>query len=163
MAKETYSVREAATEIGIGVQEIEEAIRVGMLTAEKLQNTGDYIIRHADLMNYMRRDRKDAFSLEGVDKKRILIVDDEFNYANIMKLQLERDKRLDVKIATGGNDALLLARPFRPDLILLDFMLPDITGEKVLEAIRKEQFAKYIKVLVYSAHTKEAIQQVPDL
>lgn len=163
MAKETYTIAEAAVVAGVRAADIEEAIRVGALLATKLQNTGDHYVRHVDLMSYMRHVRKDAFSLDGVDRKRILIVDDEYNFANIMQLQFERDRRFEVKIATGGNDAVNLARQLTPDLILLDFMLPDTTGEKILETVRREMPNADIKVIVYSAHTEEAIRQVPDL
>lgn len=163
MSKETYSISEAATVAGVSETDIREAIRVGVLQAEKFQNTGDLFIHHKELMKFMRSSSKKAFSIEGVDQKRILIVDDELNFANIMKLQLERDKRFEVKVATSGKDALLLTRQFTPDLILLDFMLPDITGEKVLEAIRLQFPAASIKVIVYSAHTREAIKQYPEL
>ena len=58
---------------------------------------------------------------------------------------------------------MLLAKRFKPDIVLIDFMLPDITGDKVLEELRSMQQSKNVKVLVYSAHTEEAVRQVPNL
>src|SRR3990167_10454103 len=103
MQKETYSIWEAAVVAGVSESEIEEAIRVGGLPAQRFQHTGDYLIHHDVLMSYMRHSAKKAFSLEGVDTRRVLIVDDELNFASVVKLQLERDKRFDVKVATNGK------------------------------------------------------------
>jgi DNA-binding response OmpR family regulator len=61
-------------------------------------------------------------------KRRVLIIDDEINFANIMKLELGRDPRIEAKFATWGRDGVMMAENYKPDLCLIDFMLPDITA-----------------------------------
>lgn len=71
-----------------------------------------------------------------MEKQRILIVDDDENIAELISLYLTKECFL-TEIAYTGNDALRLTREFRPDLILLDIMLPDIDGYEVCTEIRK--------------------------
>ena len=73
-----------------------------------------------------------------------------------------RDGRFDVKTATTGYDAGLLTESFKPHLIILDFMLPDITGDDVLAAIQSHRDRR-MKMVVYSVHTRDAIKQHPNL
>jgi DNA-binding response OmpR family regulator len=56
-------------------------------------------------------------------KKRILVVDDEENVSGLLKLYLEAES-FEVQIAEDGLQALTLANQFKPDLIILDIMLP---------------------------------------
>ena len=71
-----------------------------------------------------------------MEKQRILIVDDDENIAELISLYLTKECFL-TEIAYTGTDALRLTREFRPDLILLDIMLPDIDGYEVCTEIRK--------------------------
>jgi two-component system OmpR family response regulator len=69
--------------------------------------------------------------------KKILIVDDEKRIVEIVKAYLERDG-YKVVIAYDGKLALELARKERPDLLILDLMLPEVSGWDVCRALRKE-------------------------
>jgi len=109
----------------------------------------------------MRRSRNTPL-MTGIRKRRVLIIDDEINFANIMKLELERDQRIEAKFATWGRDGVMMAESYKPDLCLIDFMLPDITGDDVLAAIQSHRDRR-MKMVVYSAHTREAIKQHPNL
>jgi len=162
VTKQVYTISDAAAEAGVSIDEIKDAINGGILPAELSQNVGDFIIKQADLIAYIRLVKGKEPSSE-TNLKRVLIIDDEFNFANLMKLELERGKQIEAKTATYGKDGLLLAKRFKPDIVLIDFMLPDITGDKVLEELRSMQQSKNVKVLVYSAHTEEAVRQVPNL
>ncbi len=70
-------------------------------------------------------------------QKRILIVDDEAKIREVMKSYLERDGFLTEE-ATSGSEALVLFREQAFDLIILDLMLPDVSGESVCQQIRLE-------------------------
>src|SRR6185295_1664850 len=58
---------------------------------------------------------------------RALVVDDEVSLGDLLQMAL-RYEGWDVKTATGGQQALTLARQFKPDVIVLDVMLPDLDG-----------------------------------
>lgn len=160
-AKRVYTLPEAAKVAGVSEDELRCAIKDGLLQAQMLQNTGEYHLADRELDLYMRRSRNVPLNT-GLRKRRVLIIDDEINFANIMKLELERDPRIEAKFATWGKDGVMMAESYKPDLCLIDFMLPDITGDDVLAAIQSHRDRR-MKMVVYSAHTREAIKQHPNL
>jgi len=66
--------------------------------------------------------------------KKILVVDDEPSLRDLMELVLKREK-YEVAAAADGKSALSLVREFKPDLILLDIMLPDMSGHEVCKQL----------------------------
>ncbi len=68
---------------------------------------------------------------------KILVVDDDPEIVELFVDVLERDGRFEVKTAGTGYDAGMLTQEFMPDLIILDYMLPDINGNVVCQTIRK--------------------------
>ncbi len=70
-------------------------------------------------------------------KRRILVVDDEKKIVDIVKAYLERE-RYQVIVAYDGEEALDIARDQQPDLLVLDLMLPGISGWDVCRILRKE-------------------------
>lgn len=70
-------------------------------------------------------------------KEKILVVDDERNIVELLKFNLEKEG-YDVVVAYDGIEAVKLARDERPDLIILDIMLPGQGGLEVCRQIRKE-------------------------
>ena len=71
------------------------------------------------------------------DKARILVVDDEPNITDLVSMAL-RYEGFDVEVASDGRTALTRAQSFRPQLIVLDVMLPDLDGFGVLKRIRAD-------------------------
>ncbi|OEF96090.1 response regulator transcription factor [Desulfuribacillus alkaliarsenatis] len=70
-------------------------------------------------------------------EKKILVVDDEPKIVDIITMYLKKDGFL-VRTAYNGRDALKVFREWKPSLIILDLMMPEMTGEQTCEAIRKE-------------------------
>ena len=68
---------------------------------------------------------------------RILVVDDELNITDLLATAL-RFEGFSVETTNSGNEALVKARSLRPDLILLDVMLPDLDGTEVCRQLRAE-------------------------
>ena len=63
---------------------------------------------------------------------------------------LERDGRFEVKTAGSGYDAGMITQEFMPDLIILDYMLPDINGNVVCQTIRKNPAFEHTKIVIVS-------------
>lgn len=85
--------------------------------------------------------------------KNILIVDDDVHIGNVLEETLSREG-YGVTRAYSGTEALLyLSGPARPDLILLDLMLPGLSGEEVLAQLTETQRCSGIPVIVLSAKT----------
>ncbi len=162
MYQKRYTLPEASRTAGVSEDELRCAIKDGILRADFQENTGEFHINSLDLTDYMKRSRQMPAPM-GPRKRKVLIVDDEINFANIMKLELERDSRIEAKFATWGKDGVMMAETYAPDLCLIDFMLPDITGDQVLASLNRSRNLRKTKVVVYSAHTREAIKQQPNL
>ncbi len=84
-------------------------------------------------------------------KRKILIVDDDENLLEILKIYLEKDG-YSVMQAADGIEALRQFRQGRPDLIVLDLMLPGLSGEKVCSRIRLESD---LPIIMLTAKTTE--------
>jgi CheY-like chemotaxis protein len=82
-------------------------------------------------------------------KLKILLVDDELDFLEIMSVRI-KDWGYDFVKATGGKDALEKIKLEEPDIIILDYMMPDMSGEAVLERIRRTD-AK-IPVIMFTAY-----------
>jgi DNA-binding response OmpR family regulator len=84
------------------------------------------------------------------DLKKILIVEDERKIAEIMAAYLDREG-FSVKTTASGSEALGLEKSFEPNLIILDLMLPDLTGEEVCRELRKHTDTPIIMVTARTA------------
>ena len=87
--------------------------------------------------------------------KKILIVDDEDDVRELVHVTLE-DEGFDIYEASEGNEALAKAKEFKPDLIILDVMIPGKTGYEVCEELKKDPDTKNTYVLFLSARGKAA-------
>ncbi|MBT5470412.1 MAG: response regulator [Nitrospina sp.] len=84
---------------------------------------------------------------------KILIVDDEPNNLDIMGHFL-RSGGLNISIATSGNQALSIVSKNKPDLILLDIVMPDIEGFEVCEILKKDVATENIPVIFITARSE---------
>jgi len=80
---------------------------------------------------------------------KILAVDDDPNNITILKELL--DDNYDLKAATTGEQALEIAQDFRPDIILVDIMMPGMDGYEVCRLLREHDTLKYTKIIMVSA------------
>lgn len=95
--------------------------------------------------------------------KLILVAEDDDFYANIYKVKLTKEG-FDVVIARDGEMALKAARDRKPDLILLDLIMPNMDGFEALKHIRLDPSLKDIKVIALSnLGQEEDIKKVRDL
>ncbi|RLQ89342.1 response regulator [Notoacmeibacter ruber] len=85
---------------------------------------------------------------------RILYVDDDADIREIAEMSLQLDPELDVKCSDNGKDALEIAREWKPDLILLDVMMPNMDGPTVLSHLREETETTHIPVVFMTARTQ---------
>ena len=84
-------------------------------------------------------------------KKRILVVDDEAALTRMVKLNLEHTGDYEVRTENEGAMAIPAAREFRPDLILLDVMMPGMSGDEVAAMLKEEEALANIKLIFVTA------------
>ncbi len=89
------------------------------------------------------------------DKKLILIVEDEKDIVNLLKIRLASQGYKDVICAYDGQEGLNLAQRQLPDLIILDLMLPKIDGYKVCRMLKFSDKYKHIPIIIYSARSQD--------
>jgi DNA-binding response OmpR family regulator len=83
-------------------------------------------------------------------KTRVLVVDDDPAIIEMLVELLERDGRFEVQTAATGFDAGLRTREFRPDVLVLDYMLPDINGNAVCRSIRSDESLRDVRIIIVS-------------
>ncbi len=86
-----------------------------------------------------------------MERKRILIVDDEPGLTQILQLNLAQTGRYDVRTVNKGSDAVTIARTFQPDLILLDVVMPDVDGGQIAQRMKLEPSLHDIPIVFLTA------------
>lgn len=89
-------------------------------------------------------------------KKRILIVDDEERFTGSLKTFLEQTGLYEVRVTHRGEDAIPAVKQFRPDLLLLDVMMPDMDGYEVCRRLKADFATCDIPVIFVTARVKTA-------
>jgi DNA-binding response OmpR family regulator len=87
--------------------------------------------------------------------KRILFVEDDDALASVYLVRLEAEG-FNVKRVANGEDALAAAISFRPDLVLLDVMMPKVSGFDVLDILRNTPETTNLKIIMLTALSQES-------
>jgi len=90
-----------------------------------------------------------------MNKKKILVVDDEVALVELLSIRLEAND-YEVLTAYDGQDGLDKARSLKPDLIVLDLMLPKLDGYKVCRMLKFDEKYKNIPIIMFTARAQEA-------
>ena len=88
-------------------------------------------------------------------KKRILLVDDEKSLTTLLKLNLEETGNYDVRVENWPEDALAAAREFKPDLVLLDIIMPRMPGGNVAALIDNDPQLKGTPIVFLTAAVRK--------
>lgn len=86
-----------------------------------------------------------------MEKKRILIIDDESTFTRMVRLNLEKTGRFEVREENAAANGLKAARDFKPHLILLDVLMPTLDGGDVKAQIRRNRNLKTVPILFLTA------------
>ena len=86
-----------------------------------------------------------------MDKKKILIIDDEQSFSEMVKLNLESTNKYEVKLEIDSRNALSSVRKYRPDLILLDVIMAHMEGPDVARVISEDSALKEIPTIFLTA------------
>lgn len=94
-------------------------------------------------------------AVSGTRNKKILLVEDDDNLANVYSTRLQAEG-FEIKRVPNGEDALASALQFKPDLILLDVMMPKVSGFDVLDILRNTPETADVKVIMLTALSQDA-------
>ena len=103
-----------------------------------------------------------------MEKKRILIIDDESTFTRMVRLNLEKTGRFEVREENAAANGLTAAREFKPDIIFLDIVMPKIDGGDVAQQIRSDPLLAQVPIVFLTAivsrsETKQDIGGFPFL
>ncbi|PIP68665.1 MAG: two-component system response regulator [Candidatus Omnitrophica bacterium CG_4_9_14_0_2_um_filter_42_8] len=94
-----------------------------------------------------------------MDKKRILVVDDEEDILNILRFRLEANN-YEVLVASDGQEGLNKARSEKPDLMILDLMLPKLDGYKVCRMLKFDEAYKSMPIIIFTARAQKKDEEL---
>jgi len=99
-----------------------------------------------------------------MSKKKILVIDDEVNFSNLLKINLEDIGEYEVKAIYKGSEGYEAAREFCPDMIIIDVVLKDADGRDVLSLIKSDSQFQHVSVIILSAvPLKQILEKHPVL
>ncbi len=152
--KDLFTTGEAADVCKVSQQTIIRCFDAGRLDGFRIPGSKFRRIPRQSLVKFMKENNIPLDNLDS-GKKKVLIVDDDAEIVELMTDVLVRDGRFDIKTAASGYDAGIMTQQFLPDLILLDYMLPDVNGNVVCETIRKNPEFESIKIIIVSGVVKQ--------
>lgn len=148
-AKQVFTTGEAAEVCKVSQQTIIRCFDAGRLNGFRVPGSRFRRIPREELIKFMKANDipTDGFA---TGKKRVLVVDDDPSIVELFTDVLSGDNRLELRSAATGYDAGIVSSTFKPDLMILDFMLPDINGNVVCETVRKNDQLKDMKIIIVS-------------
>jgi two-component system, OmpR family, response regulator len=149
MVKSVYTTGEVADICKVSQQTVIRCFDSGRLKGFRVPGSRFRRITREGLIQFMKENGIPLTQLDS-GKKRVLIVDDEPSIVEMLVELLERDGRFDVRTASTGFDAGVLAGAFQPDIIILDYMLPDINGNVVCRTVRSNPNLQHVKIIIVS-------------
>ena len=147
--KQVFTTGEAAELCKVSQQTIIRCFDSGRLHGFRVPGSRFRRIPRDELIRFMRENGIPADRFER-GKRRILVVDDDPGIIEMFVEMLGRDGRFEVKTAMTGYDAGMLTEQFKPHLVVLDYMLPDINGNVVCQRIRANADLHETRIVVVS-------------
>lgn len=147
--KDLFTTGEAADVCRVSQQTIIRCFDTGRLDGFRVPGSKFRRIPRASLIKFMK---DNSIPLDNLDsgKKKVLIVDDDAEIVELISEVLIRDGRFEIRTASSGYEAGIATQQFKPDLILLDYMLPDVNGNVVCQTIKKNPEFENTKVIIVS-------------
>ena len=147
--KQVYSTGEAAEICRVSQQTIIRCFDAGKLHGFRVPGSKFRRIPRQALLKFMKENDIPLDNLDG-GRIKVMVVDDDPEIVELFVDVLTRDGRFDVRTARSGFDAGLVANEFEPDVVVLDYMLPDINGNVVCTRLRGESKFDHVKIIIVS-------------
>ena len=152
--KTVFTTGEAAKVCKVSQQTIIRCFDNGQLKGFRVPGSRFRRIPREALYKFMKDNGIPTEALES-GKRKVLLVDDDVELVELIHKVLEEDGRFEMRIATNGFDAGMMVKEYRPDLIVLDVMLPDINGKEVCHRVRADPTLEDVRILCISGMIEE--------
>ncbi len=147
--KTVFTTGEAADVCKVSQQTIIRCFDSGRLKGFRVPGSRFRRIPRDALLAFMKDNGIPPDQLDS-GKAKVLVVDDDPNIVELFADVLNRDGRFEVRSAKSGYEAGMLTQDFRPDLIILDYQLPDVNGNVVCQTIRQNPDFEHVKIIFVS-------------
>lgn len=147
--KTVFTTGEAAKICKVSQQTIIRCFDNGSLKGFRVPGSRFRRIPRDQLFSFMKDNGIPTDALES-GKKKLLVVDDDQDLVELIVEGFARDGRFDIRTANNGFDAGMKVNEFRPDLVILDVMLPDINGREVCQRVRGDSSLDSVKIICIS-------------
>jgi len=152
--KTVFTTGEAAKICKVSQQTIIRCFDNGQLKGFRVPGSKFRRIPREALYKFMKDNGIPTEALES-GKRKVLLVDDDAELVELILKVLEEDGRFEVRVAGNGFDAGMMVKEYRPDLIVLDVMLPDINGKEVCHRVRADSTLEDVRILCISGMIEE--------
>jgi len=152
--KDLFTTGEAAEICRVSQQTIIRCFDAGRLEGFRVPGSRFRRIPRQSLVKFMKENKIPLDSIES-GKRKVLIVDDDAEIVELLMDVLDKDGRFELKTASSGYEAGMATERFQPELILLDYMLPDVNGNIVCQTIKKNPQFENIKIIIISGVVKQ--------
>lgn len=154
LVKEVFTTGEVADICRISQQTVIRCFDDGRLRGYRVPGSKFRRIPRDALIDFMK---SNGIPLDRLDngKRRVLIVDDDRDIVDLLSEFLTSDGRFETRTAATGYDAGMATIEFRPDLILLDYMLPDVNGNVVCQRIRGTPELADTRIIIVSGAVRQ--------
>ena len=152
--KDLFTTGEAAEICRVSQQTIIRCFDAGRLEGFRVPGSRFRRIPRQSLVKFMKENKIPLDAIES-GKRKVLIVDDDAEIVELLTDVLDKDGRFELKTASSGYEAGMATERFQPELILLDYMLPDVNGNIVCQTIKKNPQFENIKIIIISGVVKQ--------
>lgn len=160
MTKTVFTTGEAAKICKVSQQTIIRCFDSGQLKGFRVPGSRFRRIPRDVLYKFMKENGIPTDALES-GKRKSLVVDDDEELVELIRDALELDGRFEVRTANNGFDAGMMVKEYRPDILVLDVMLPDINGREVCQRVRSDSALDDVKIICISGMVEQ--DKVADL
>jgi excisionase family DNA binding protein len=152
--KTVFTTGEAAKICKVSQQTVIRCFDSGQLKGFRVPGSRFRRIPREHLFAFMRENGIPTDALES-GKRKILVVDDDVELVELITDVLDRDGRFEVRSANNGFDAGMMVKDYKPDLIVLDVMLPDINGKEVCQRVRSDKSMDSVQIICISGMVED--------
>ena len=147
--KTVFTTGEAAKICNVSQQTIIRCFDSGQLKGFRVPGSRFRRIPRDVLYRFMKDNGIPTDALES-GRRKALIVDDDEELVELIRDVFDADGRFDVRVANNGFDAGMMVKEYKPDIIVLDVMLPDINGKEVCQRVRSDSTLDDVRIICIS-------------
>jgi excisionase family DNA binding protein len=155
-----FTTYQVANFLGVSLPTVVNWINNGLLKAHKTPG-GHRRIGRNDIVAFARANdyplAQELLAASG--RRRVLIVDDERDFGELVREYLAVTADMDVRVAMTGFQAGFIVARFKPDVIVMDLMMPDMDGFEVYRMLREDDDTRHIPVIACTGYRDDAVDQ----